>query len=142
MPTVRQLDGETHRRDAVPLLAQLWTDFSEKELFEWTGAEDYHLFGCFADGELVGVAGALVREVLHHRQHLWLYDLVVDEARRGEGYGTALVRHLETWADEQGCESVALASPLRKEGTHAFYEELGYEKWGYVVEKGLAGGGR
>lgn len=140
MATIRKLEGKAARRDAVRLLGQLWTQFSAEELFEWTGTDDYHLFGCFAEGELVGVAGALVREVLHHQRHVWLYDLVVDEPRRGEGYGTELVTHLETWAAEQGCASVALASPLEKEQTHEFYRELEYEPWGYVIEKQLAEG--
>lgn len=139
MATIRKLADESTRREAVSLLGQLWTEFSERELFEWTGRDDYHLFGCFADGELVGVAGALVREVLHHRRHLWLYDLVVDEPRRGEGYGTELVAHVERWAEDRGCAFVALASPLRKELTHEFYQERGYERWGYVIEKELAG---
>lgn len=140
MATIRKLEGDAARRDAVRLLEQLWTEFSERDLFEWTGDDDYHLFGCFAEGELVGVGGALIREVLHHRRHLWLYDLVVDEPRRGEGYGRELVRYLEEWAAERGCAHVALASPLHKAGTHEFYEALEYERWGYVIEKEIAEG--
>jgi GNAT superfamily N-acetyltransferase len=135
--TIRELTTAAERREAVPILRQLWTDESPADVLAWTGADDYHCFGAFNDGGLVGVAGVLLREVLHHRRHAWLYDLVVDEPRRGEGHGTALVGFVEGWADDRDCESVALASPLAKTDVHDYYEALGYERWGYVVEKEL-----
>lgn len=134
---IRELTAETERRDAVPILRQLWSDADSDEILAWTGEDDYHLFGGFVDGELVGVAGVLVREVLHHARHAWLYDLVVDEPRRERGYGTALVEFVEDWGAERGCEHVALASPLAKDGTHQYYENCDYDKWGYVIEKEL-----
>lgn len=132
---IRELTSQPERREAVPLLRQLWTDFEPAEVLEWTAEVDYHLFGGFVETEVVGVAGVLVKQFLHHTRHAWLYDLVVDEPARGRGHGTALVEFVEDWADERGCEYVALASPLAKEGTHQYYEKLGYEKWGHIIEK-------
>lgn len=134
---VRELTTPAERRTAVPLLRQLWTEKPPEEVLAWTGEEEYHLFGGYADDELVAVAGVLLTQLLHHTRHAWLYDLVVDEPRRGNGYGTAMVEHVERWADERDCDSVALASPLAKESTHRFYEEQAYTKWGYVIEKDL-----
>lgn len=134
---VRELIDEDERRDAVPILRQLWDDADPDEVLAWTGEDEYHLFGGFVEGELVGVAGVLVKDVLHHSRHAWFYDLVVDEAHRGHGHGTSLVEFVEEWAAERDCESVALASPLAKERTHGFYESLDYGKWGYVIEKEL-----
>jgi len=134
---IRELREESERREAVPILRQLWNDTEPNEILEWTGDDDYFLFGGFVERELVGVAGVLVKHMLHHVRHAWLYDLVVDEVRRGEGHGTALLQFVEEWAEERGCESVALASPLVKEDTHQYYENRQYEKWGYVIEKQL-----
>jgi GNAT superfamily N-acetyltransferase len=134
---IRELTDERERREAVPILRQLWSDADPEEVLAWTGDDEYHLFGGFVDGELVGVAGVLVAHHLHHARHAWLYDLVVDETRREEGYGTALVEFVEGWAEEWDCEYVALASPLAKEDVHRYYENRDYEKWGYVVEKRL-----
>jgi GNAT superfamily N-acetyltransferase len=134
---IRELRDESERREAVPVLRQLWSGAEPAEILEWAGNDDYHLFGGFVDGELVGVAGVLVTQMLHHVRHAWLYDLVVDDARRADGHGTALVEFVEDWATENGCEHVALASPLAKEGTHQYYEDRDYEKWGYVLEKQL-----
>jgi GNAT superfamily N-acetyltransferase len=134
---IRELTDETERREAVPVLRQLWSDADPDDVLEWTADPEYHLFGGFVEGEIVGVAGVLVRHVLHHTRHAWLYDLVVDESRRERGYGGALVEFVEDWADERGCEYVALASPLAKDGVHQYYEDRNYEKWGYVIEKEL-----
>lgn len=138
---VIELTAAPERRPAVPVVRQLWTDATPAEVREWTSEEDYHLFGGFVEGDLVGVAGVCTTSLLHHAPHAWLYDLVVDEPRRDEGHGTALVRFVEAWARERGRASVALASPLAKEGVHRFYEHIDYERWGYVVEKRLEGDG-
>jgi GNAT superfamily N-acetyltransferase len=134
---IRELTSDAERRAAVPVLRQLWTDREPDDVFAWTGDEDYHLFGGYVHDELVGVAGVVLTNVLHHVRHAWLYDLVVDEAHRGDGHGTELVRFVEEWATERDCERVALASPREKTSTHRFYEELDYERWGYVVEREL-----
>jgi GNAT superfamily N-acetyltransferase len=134
---IRELQDRRVRREAVPILQQLWSDAEPNEILEWTGDEDYRLFGRFVEGELVGVAGLLMTNQLHHIRHAWLYDLVVDGARRGQGHGSALVDFAEHWAKERGCETTALASPLSKEGTHQYYENGDYERWGYVIEKRL-----
>ena len=134
---IRELESESQRRRAVPILEQLWSDATPAEVLDWTAADDYTLFGRFEDGELVGVAGVLVREVLHHARHAWLYDLVVDESARGRGHGAALVDHVESWARDRDCEYVALASPAGKTDVHEYYESLDYQKWGYIVEKEL-----
>ena len=132
---IRTLDSEPARREAVPLLRQLWPDRDPEEVLAWTGDDDYTLFGAFEGENLVGVAGVLLSTPLHHREQAWLYDLVVDDPRRGEGVGRTLVTHVEDWAAARGCDAVALASPLGKEGVHAFYECQGYERWGYVLER-------
>lgn len=134
---VRQLDTETDRRSAVPLLQQLWTDADRDEIRSWIDTEDYFLFGRFDGDELIGVAGVLEASHLHHVQHAWLYDLVVDDPRRGEGHGAALVQYVEAWAADRDCEYIALASPLAKDGVHEFYDHQEYDRWGYVFEKDL-----
>jgi GNAT superfamily N-acetyltransferase len=137
MATTRELETERERRDAVPILQQLWSEKSREEVLEWTSEAEYHQFGRFVDGELVGVVGVTIESVLHHERHAWIPDLAVDDAHRGEGHGTALLEFVEGWAAEQGCEHVALASPLAKEAVHEFYENRDYERWGYVIEKGV-----
>lgn len=66
---IRELTDEDERRKAVPVLRQLWSDTEPDEVLTWTADEESHLFGCFVDDELVGVAGVLVKDVLHHSRH-------------------------------------------------------------------------
>jgi GNAT superfamily N-acetyltransferase len=134
---VRELTGADERREAVPILRQLWDDADPEAVMEWTADDDYHLLGGFVDGDLRAVAGVLVTDVLHHDRHAWLYDLVVDADHRGEGHGTALLDRVERWAEDRDCAAVALASPLSKESVHEYYADRGYDRWGYVVEKRL-----
>lgn len=138
MDDIRELTTEPERQGAVEILRQLWSDTDPEEVLAWTGADDYHCFGGFVDGELVAVAGVSIESVLHHARHAWLADLVVDESRRGQGYGTELLGFVEEWAAERDCEYVALASPLAKEQVHEYYEGNEYEKWGYVIETELS----
>ena len=134
---IRELDAERERRDAVPILRQLWSDADPEEIVAWTGEDEYQLFGWFDGGDLVGVAGVQLGNHLHHARIAWLYDLVVDDRRRGEGHGTALLERVEAWATDRDCEYVALASPLDKGVVHEYYEDREYERWGYVIEKEL-----
>jgi GNAT superfamily N-acetyltransferase len=134
---IRELTAESDRRAAVPILRQLWGQKTPAEVLEWTGKDEYHLFGGFDGDDLIAVAGVLERQFLHHERHAWLYDLVVDEPRRGEGHGREMVEFVEAWAAERDCASISLASPVEKAGVHEFYYELDYEEWGYVIEKRL-----
>jgi GNAT superfamily N-acetyltransferase len=114
MPEIRELASAAEHRDAVPILRQLWTDRDPDAVLEWLERDEYRAFGRFADGDLVGVAGVQVQSLLHHRRGAWLVDLVVDESRRGEGHGSELLAFVESWAGENDCEYVALASPSPK----------------------------
>ena len=134
---IRELTDEADRREAVPILRQLWSDAAPEEVLAWTGSEEYHLFGRFDGETLVGVAGVLVAGHLHHVRHAWLYDLVVDEPRRDQGHGSALLEFVEEWAREHDCERVAVASPLEREAVHGYYDRRGYNRWGYVLEREL-----
>lgn len=95
------------------------------------------MFGCFADGTLIAVAGVSVQRVLHHARHAWIHDSVGDEAHRSAGYGTALLDFVEDWARERGCEYVALAVRSGNEDTLRFYEGAGLDQWSHVIETEL-----
>lgn len=134
---MRELRSEDERREAVPILRQLWGNKTPKEVIEWTGEDDYYLFAGFVSDEMVAVVGILERQFLHHVQHAWIYDLVVDEPWQGHGYGASIVCHVEEWAEDRGCDYVTLACPFDNEDAHEFYEAIGYEKWGHIIEKEL-----
>lgn len=65
--------------------------------------------------------------------------LVVDEGRRSEGVGRALLERAEAWARERGVSVVQVRSRVTRERAHGFYERAGYEriKTSYVFRKRL-----
>lgn len=135
--TVERLTTDEEWNEAVPIIRQLWSHEDEAFVRSWREEDDYELYGYHADGELVAVAGISVQRVLHHRRHAWIHDIVVDEDHRNEGLGAALLERIEQWAEDQGCEYVALANVLDNDAARDFYEDNGMETWGYVVEKEL-----
>jgi GNAT superfamily N-acetyltransferase len=65
--------------------------------------------------------------------------LVVDERRRSEGIGAALLAAGEAWARERGCRSMLVGTRVTRERAHRFYRRAGYDllKTSHFFEKGL-----
>jgi GNAT superfamily N-acetyltransferase len=151
MPTeVWELTTDGEWDEAVPILRQLWSHVDDEFVYGWRDEDDYRLFGLYEtgedaadatdagpDGALVAVAGVSVQRVLHHERHLWVHDFVVDEPRRGEGYGTELLDWLDEWARDRDCENLALACWADNDAGREFYESRGLEVWGQVMEREL-----
>ena len=50
---IRELTEETERREAVPILRQLWGNEDPADVLAWTEEEEHRLFGGFEDGDLM-----------------------------------------------------------------------------------------
>jgi ribosomal protein S18 acetylase RimI-like enzyme len=70
------------------------------------------------------VAGTVLAGYDGHRG--WMYSLAVAEARRGRGYGRALVAHAEAALSQLGCPKLNLQILANKPELRAFYAKLGY----------------
>jgi predicted N-acetyltransferase YhbS len=64
-----------------------------------------------------------------------LVMLIVDDAHRGRGVGTALIRELEREAEARGSFAISVHSGRHRVGAHAFYRHLGYELTGERIRK-------
>jgi GNAT superfamily N-acetyltransferase len=90
----------------------------------------------FADGgemcvaldskRVAGLAVFRVYENTADGRHLYVDDLVTDEALRSRGVGRALVDFLAGLARQRGCKSIALDSGTQRERAHAFYFREGF----------------
>lgn len=66
--------------------------------------------------------------------------LVVDETTRKMGLGTALIEHVQTWAQTKGCTSLRVRCNTMRTESHKFYLHLGFSEskeqkvFGKVVE--------
>lgn len=86
-----------------------------------------HPLGAYAAGEQVGFA----RMITDHATFAWLADVWVDDARRGEGIGRAMVRWFLDHPDFDGIRRFALVTG----DAHGVYAALGFhpplrpERW-------------
>ena len=62
-------------------------------------------------------------------------DVVVDEAHRRAGVGSALMRELEVYANRRQCRYIMLITDSDREGAQRFYGSLGYESSDHVAFK-------
>jgi GNAT superfamily N-acetyltransferase len=79
------------------------------------------------DGRVTGMVGLMAFPAFHRDGlHGYVTALVVHEAERGGGVGTALMAAAEAWFVEQGARRVSLTTALHREDSHVFYEKRGY----------------
>ena len=66
---------------------------------------------------------------------LYIDDICVDEAARGQGAGRALYAHILDFARASGCHNVTLNVWTCNPGAMAFYEKLGLAPYKVGMEK-------
>lgn len=81
------------------------------------------------DDEVVGIAHLHIADMLHYPGKLGrVMSIVVSEEWRGRGAGGEMMKYLEAEAKERGCSLMEITSNIKREDTHRFYEDLGYEE--------------
>ena len=101
---------------------------------------DYTLYVAELDGEIVGTFALLVMDNLGHlgRPSAVVEDVAVAPAVQGRGVGRAMMDFARHKSAEKGCYKLTLSSNARRERAHAFYESLGFERYGYCFRVDLA----
>jgi len=102
-------------------------------------AENVALVAVAEGGTLLGAMTLSQMRVLHRATPVGrISALVVEEARRGEGIGRALVAAGEQRLRAAGCGLLEITSRVDRTAAHAFYEHLGYERTSVRLSKVLA----
>ena len=139
---IHELETETEWLDAYPVMKQLRTHLDVQQYLTYLKqmtADGYRLFGLFSDGELAALAGVSISTNMYYGRHLWVFELITDADHRSNGFGKRLFQHVATWAEEAGCEKIALSSGVQREHAHRFYEDhVGMERASYVFTLELA----
>jgi GNAT superfamily N-acetyltransferase len=90
------------------------------------------------EDKTVGLSTVHVLSVLNrHRDVAWLTALVVDESARGSGVGRRLVRAVEEFARQAGCERLSVTTHENRADAQAFYARVGLEQTGRRFGKAL-----
>lgn len=93
------------------------------------------------DSDVVGLAtGHLFPSIHMSPPAAWLTTLVVAEQHARRGIGRRLSGAVEFWARSHGAVRLSVTSGIHRDGAHAFYEHIGYERTGLRLTKTLGEG--
>ncbi len=141
MENIEELHTEAEFREAFPVLKELRPHLDEAqywELLDVMRGRGYRMFAAREDGLIVAIVGIEIAANFHQGKHLWVYNLVALPCVRHKGYGSQLMTFVEQFAQEQGCNNVALWSGTFRTDAHHFYEDrMHYERLGYVFSKDM-----
>jgi predicted N-acetyltransferase YhbS len=81
------------------------------------------------EGKVVGSIVLMIVPNLSHKGLPWalVENVIVDEVRRRNGIGKALMEYAINRAKEAGCYRIGLSSDNRRLEAHKFYESLGFK---------------
>jgi GNAT superfamily N-acetyltransferase len=132
MAKVIQLKTEQEWRQAFPVMKQLRSHLDEEtfiKLINVMKQQGYELFALIENDDIQSVAGVAIQTNLYLDKHLFIYELVTNEANRSKGYGEQMINFLIHYAKENGCKHIALESGVQREDAHRFYEQkIGMKK--------------
>lgn len=146
MITIRAVDSRDIAR-SVELWGQLGYAATPEEYIRRLGmiaADKTHLLLAATDetGLPVGMIHAQSTPLMADAPMVTIWSLVVDENKRNENIGAALLAAAESWAKEMGFACIGLASRTTRTRAHRFYIKNGYEieKQSYWIKKSLTKG--
>ena len=67
---------------------------------------------------------------LHPEPFALMEDVFVEEALRGQGLGSQLVKQVIAEAQKQGCYKLICTSRYANDKVHKWYEKLGFKNYG------------
>ena len=90
------------------------------------------------DNQVVGTGTIFyLASPAHGKPYAFLEGIVVDEAHRGHGIGTALSKFAIDLARQKNCYKVIFTSGMDRQEIHKFYEKSGFKKWGFEFRMNL-----
>jgi ribosomal protein S18 acetylase RimI-like enzyme len=114
---VARLVGQLSRSAAPPTTAELGDIVSSPATDLFIAIDD--------GGTIIGTA-TLVTFRIPTGARAWIEDVVVDEAGRGQGVGTALTESMVERAQELGCRTVDLTSRPSRASANRMYQRAGF----------------
>ena len=132
LPAINRLLGEVlhvHNGIRPDLFRPEGKKYTDAEILQLFSNPDTPVYVYEKDGEVLGYVFLEIRHQdsgsLHTLSTLYIDDLCVDSARRGEGIGRILYEKALEFARERGCHNVTLHVWEGNDEARAFYEHLG-----------------
>jgi len=102
------------------------------EILENIGVCTSYRFSCNEGEQEVGrVRLVVISNDLHDRPYGLVEDVFVEEEYRGKGYWKQLWESVLIVAKRKNCYKLIATSRFSREGVHAMYEKMGFEKYGF-----------
>ncbi len=122
--------GEVHHQIRPDLFRSGAQKYNEADLSELLKDPARPILIAEIDGCVAGYAFCIFQETKHDsvlcdRKVLYIDDLCVDEARRGQGIATKLYEKVCAFAKESGCDAVTLNVWCGNDSAMKFYEKCG-----------------
>ncbi len=113
--------------------------YTHAQLQEILADKERPIFVAELDSKVAGYAFCIRKSapasgVMHPRTELYIDDLCVEEALRGQGIASALYRHVCTVARDMGCGSVTLNVWCGNHSAMGFYEKCGLRPRNVTME--------
>lgn len=90
--------------------------------------------------KIIGFLNLRCEFQLHHCEQIAeIMELIVDEHARSQGIGKALFSYACTYAKENGCNQIELATNQLRHQAHRFYEREGMSNFHYKYSMRLDG---
>lgn len=113
------------------------TEALKARLTEMFGFENYRCFGLFIDNQLAGAASGWITVRLYSGKQLEVDNVIINGNIHSQGFGTRFLSTIESWAFENGCETVELNTYVQNDRSHKFYFNQGYKILGFHFQKQL-----
>lgn len=113
-----------------PVLLQLRPQYSEDALIEQILLQQrsgYRVAYVEDENNVLCVAGFVMGQKLAWQKHVYVDDLVTNEAHRSTGAGKFLIDWLKQYGRKQGCQQLHLDSGVTRFGAHKFYLREGFD---------------
>ncbi|MBP3891711.1 MAG: GNAT family N-acetyltransferase [Solobacterium sp.] len=129
-----------HAQGRPDLFIDHTTKYTKEELEEILQEESRPIFVAVKDEEVLGYAFCEIQVYenlnnMYDHKTLFIDDLCVDEAYRGEKIGKRLFQYVEEYAKEIDCNQITLNVWAFNEAAIHFYEQNGLCPMKYVMEK-------
>ena len=91
-------------------------------------SDDHCVFVAVNYGQIIGWIHAFSTLRITSDSFVEIGGLLVGEDHQRKGFGEALVDRISQWTKEKGIENLRVRSNTMREGSHEFYEKLGFEE--------------
>ena len=122
--SIALVTGEAAIKKTFAVMVQLRPGLEKKEYVQRVQRQQiggYLLANLMRVDTVKAVVGFRLIENFSRGKHVYVDDLVTEQAERSKGYGAMLFKWVIAYAQDEGCNWLELDSGVHRQGAHRFY---------------------